>query len=86
MKRSAFLLLALTALCIAHAESSHAANPDAAACHHGLDTDKGKVAGISDPAKKAEAADHLKVAYSDLKESKYTDCLGELKAADALMQ
>jgi hypothetical protein len=40
-------------------------SPQGEACHHGIDGDRGKVASMSDPAKKAEAAGHVKAAYGD---------------------
>jgi hypothetical protein len=87
MKRIAFLVVTLFAIGIVHSGGSFAASsPDAQACHHNLDRDRGKVAGISDPAKKNEATSHLKAAYTDEKGGKFTDCLSELKAAEALMQ
>lgn len=87
MKRIAFLLATLVAICVLHCEVSFAvSNQDARTCKKNLDGDRGKVAAMSDSAKKAEANDHLKTAYEDLKEEKYTDCLSELKAAEALAQ
>lgn len=81
------LALPLLALCAVAAHDSLAAsNPDYAACHHGLDADRGKADAISDPTKKAQAYDHLKTAYADEKANNFTDCLNELKAAEALMQ
>jgi hypothetical protein len=86
MKRIVFLLVSLVTIGSFRTESSYASsNGDAATCHHGLDGDRGKVASISDPAKKADAAGHLKAAYGDELAGKYTDCLSELKAAEALM-
>jgi hypothetical protein len=87
MKRIAALVLPLLTFCALAAHYGLAAsNPDYAPCHHGLDADRGKLAGISDPAKKSQAYDHLKAAYSDELAGKFTDCVGELKAAEALMQ
>ena len=82
---TAVLALPLLVFCAAH-DGLAASNPDAQACHHGVDADRGKLAGISDPTKKSQAYDHLKAAYSDELAGKFTDCLGELKAAEALMQ
>ena len=39
-----------------------------------------------DPTKKQQAYGHLKNAYTDLKANSFTDCLSELKAAEALTQ
>ena len=87
MKRIAFLLVLLFAIGSFHPARSYASsNPDAEACHHGIDGDRAKVAGISDPAKKAEAVGDLKAAYGDEMAGKYADCLGQLKAVEALMQ
>jgi hypothetical protein len=87
MKRIAFLLGSLIAVGIVHSGGSFAASsPDAQTCHHKLDGDRGKATAMSDPEKKAEAIGHLKAAYTDEKEGKFTDCLSELKAAEALMQ
>ena len=84
MRRLAFA--ALAAILVFHAGSGHASNTDAAACHHGLDTDRGRVAAISDPAKKQQAYGHLKNAYTDEMANNYAGCLAELKAAEALTQ
>ncbi len=86
MRRLAFLLISLSASCLVHDPASLASNTDAATCHHELDQDRGRLAGVSDPAKKAEANGHLKAAYTDETQSKYVDCISELKAAEALMQ
>jgi hypothetical protein len=86
MKRIAALSLPLLALCAVVAHQSFANNTDAQNCHHGLDAARGKVAAISDPAKKAQAYGHVKAAYNDEMANNYTGCLSELKAADALMQ
>ncbi len=84
MRRHAFA--AVAAILVFHAGSSHASNTDAAACHHGLDTDGGRVAANSDPAKKQQAYGHLKNAYTDQIANNYAGCLAELKAVEALMQ
>jgi hypothetical protein len=87
MKRLAFGLAAVAAIVVLHAGSGHATtNADASACHHGLDADRGRVAGISDPAKKQQAYGHLKTAYTDELANNYAGCLAELKAAEALTQ
>jgi hypothetical protein len=87
INRITLQLLPLLALCAAAAHTGFAAsNPDGQACHHGIDADRGKLAGVSDPTKKSQAYGHLKTAYSDELAGKFTDCLGELKAAEALMQ
>jgi hypothetical protein len=87
MKRIVVLALPLLAVCTISAPAAFAGtNTDGAACHHGLDTDKAKVAAISDSTKKAQAYGHLKTAYEDLKANNFTDCLTELKAAEALTQ
>lgn len=87
MKRIAILAVPLLVLCAAIAHESFAVgNVDADACHHGLDSDKGKVHAISDATKRGQAYHHLKAAYSDELASNYTGCLDELKAAEALMQ
>ena len=75
-------VLALSAL----AARSFATGSDGPACHHGIDAARGKVASISDPAKKARAYGHIKAAYSDEMANNFTGCLSELKAAQALMQ
>ena len=82
----AILVLLLLALCTVAAHDGFADNTGYAACHHGLDADRGKAAAISDATKKAQAYDHLKAAYADEKANSFTDCLNELKAAEALMQ
>jgi hypothetical protein len=87
MKRIAFLLISLLAFSSFHTVSSYAvSNVDAKTCQHGIDGDRGKLATISDPAKKAEAAGDLKAAYADELAGNYTDCFSQLKAAEALMQ
>jgi hypothetical protein len=87
MKRTAFLLVSLVAICIVHSGDTLASSSvDAQTCHHHLDLDRGRAAAMSDPAKKAETTGHLKAAYTDEKKAKFTDCLSELKAAEALMQ
>ena len=87
MKRLVVLVLPLLVFCALSARTSLAGtNTDGATCHHDLDADKAKVAAISDPAKKAEAAGHLRTAYEDLKANNFTDCLSQLKAAEALTQ
>jgi len=86
MKRIAFLAVPLLALCAVMADDGFADNAGYAACHHQLDADRGKLAGVSDPTKKSEAYGHLKAAYGDELANKFTDCLSELKAAEALMQ
>jgi hypothetical protein len=82
MRRLAFT--AVAAILVFHAGSGHAS--DAASCHHGLDADRGRVAAISDPAKKQQAYGHLKNAYTDELANNYAGCLAELKAAEALTQ
>lgn len=84
MKRLAFAAVAATL--VIHAGTSYSSNTDAAACHHGLDADRGRVAAISDPAKKQQAYGHLKSAYTDEIANNYAGCLAELKAAEALTQ
>jgi hypothetical protein len=86
MKRTAFLAVPLVALCAVMADDGFASNTDYAACHHQLDADWGKLAGVSDPAKKSQAYGHLKAAYGDELANKFIDCVSELKAAEALMQ
>ena len=86
MKRIAVLCLPLLALCAVVAHQSFANNTDAQNCHHGLDTDRGRAAAMSDPARKAQAYGHIKAAYADQQANNYTGCLSELKAAEALMQ
>ncbi|HEX3065883.1 MAG TPA: hypothetical protein VHQ39_10390 [Dongiaceae bacterium] len=85
--RIAILALPLLAFCaVAAPDGLGASNPDGQACHNGVDADRGKIAGISDPTKKSQAYGHLKAAYGDELAGKFADCLGELKAAEALMQ
>jgi hypothetical protein len=87
MKRIAILAVPLLALCLALAHEGFATtNVDAQTCHHQLDADRGKLAGVSDPAKKSAAYGHLKAAYGDEMANNFIDCLNELKAAEALMQ
>lgn len=88
MKRLVVLALPLLAvIAVFPTQTSFAGtNTDGTTCHHDLDADKAKVAAISDPAKKAEAAGHLRTAYEDLKANNFTDCLSQLKAAEALAQ
>jgi hypothetical protein len=86
MKRTAFLAAPLLVLFALAAHESFANNSDGQACQHGIDGDRGKVASISDPAKKSAAYGHLKAAYGDEMAGNYSGCLGELKAAEALMQ
>ena len=76
MKRIAFLVVSLVGICIVESGGSFAASsPDAKTCHHNLDRDRGTVAAMSDPAKKAEATSHLKAAYGDELADKFSDCL-----------
>jgi hypothetical protein len=76
MNRTTLLLVSLAAICMVHSGGSYASsNPDATACHYGIDGDRGRVASISDPAKKTEATGHLKAAYADELAGKFTDCL-----------
>jgi hypothetical protein len=86
MKHIAFFLVPLLAMAVVYGASSFAKGTDGETCHHNLDADRGKVEAITDPAKKTEATSHLKAAYTDMKENRYTDCLSELKAAEALLQ
>lgn len=86
MKRIVVLAVPLLALFAIVAHQSFASSADGPACHHGLDADRGKLAGVSDPTKKAQAYGHLKAAYQDELASNFTGCLDELKAAEALMQ
>jgi hypothetical protein len=87
MKRIALAIIPLLAVCIVNAEPSFAgSNIDQSNCHHGYDVAKTRAATISDPAKKAEAYGHLKTAYADFMSAKYTECLAEVKAVDALAQ
>ena len=86
MKRTYILAVPLIILCALADRSSLASNADAQACHHRLDADRGKLASVSDTTKKAKAYGHLKAAYGGEMSNKFTDCLSELKAAEALMQ
>lgn len=87
MKRAAFTLLALIAMCVVCSQPGFAAsNVDQSNCHHGYDGAKTKAAAISDPTKKAQADAHLKAAYADFMAAKYIECLSEVKAVDALAQ
>ena len=87
MKRILYLVAALIALCALDGRTGHASsNSDASACHHAIDRDRTSVSAMSDAAKKAEAAAHLKAAYTDEQQQKFIDCLSETKAAEALMQ
>jgi hypothetical protein len=84
-RRIAILAVPLLALSVV-AGKSLATSADGPACHHGIDADRGKLAGVSDPTKKSQAYGHLKAAYQDELASNFTGCLDELKAAEALMQ
>ncbi len=86
MKRAAILALPLLVLVGLAAGQSFATGSDGPKCHHGIDTDRGRAAAISDPAKKSEAYGHIKAAYGDEMANNFTGCLDELKAAEALMQ
>ena len=86
LKRFAILALPLLALCAVMANTSLASNTDAQTCHHELDGDRGKLSGVTDATKKAQAYAHLKAAYGDEQANNYTGCISELKAAEALMQ
>lgn len=86
MKRIVILAVPLFVLFSLAAHESLAVNTDYEACHHRLDSDRGKLAGVSDPTKKSQANGHLKAAYGDELANKFIDCVSELKAAEALMQ
>ena len=87
MKRTAFLLISLLAVASFHTVSSYAtSNKDAETCHHGVDGDRGRVAAMPDGAKKTEAYGDVKAASTAEMAGSYTDCLSDLKAAEALMQ
>jgi hypothetical protein len=86
MKGIAFFLVPLLAMAVVYRASSFAKSTDGETRHYNLDADRGKVEAISDRAKKTGATSHLKAAYTDMKENRYTDCLSEPKAAEALLQ
>jgi hypothetical protein len=53
-------------------------------CRSGRDAAKAKIAAISDPAKKQQAQQLEKAAYTDLISGEYQNCLDKLKQIDAL--
>ena len=87
MNRFAWLVVAsLVVGCVSGPHYASAASSLGSECKNGFDEAKGRIKGISDPAKKQQAIALEKAAFTDMKSGEYQNCLDKLKQINTLTQ
>ena len=87
MNRFVWLVVTALVVCgISGPQHASAGSSLGSECKNGFDEAKGKIKGISDPAKKQQAIALAKGAFTDMKSGEYQSCLDKVKQINTLAQ